>query len=172
MVGEIESGTATMTYKYLAWLALLHAISATTASPPTLSSIHYTISRRSGSFPAPDTANLTYLLEELSAVEGRYNATTREFNGNAVVRMPKRLRGTQANTILLGDVGRQGNWFADLRLGEPEQTVNADLDMLTADWYVFSTHGEKGSWFLDFHSKSYGKSNAFLLRCRRLKNYT
>lgn len=137
-------------------LALMRAASTMAAIPSVLPPIHYTISRRSGSFPAPDTANLTYLLEELKVVETRFNATTRDFNGNMVVRKPKRIRGTQGNTILLGEVGREGNWFADLKMGEPAQTVDMDLDMLTADWWVLSTSSSKGSWFLDFNSKTYG----------------
>ncbi len=150
-----------MTSRYLFYLALIGAGSTSTTpstlSKPPLSPIHYTISRRSGSFPAPDTVNLTYLLSELQTVEARFNATTRNFSGNKVVRKPKRMRGTQANTVLLGEVGRDGNWFADLRIGEPEQMVDMDLDMLTRDWWVSSTSSEKGSWFLDFNSRTYGK---------------
>jgi hypothetical protein len=123
----------------------------TTALP----SIHYTISRRGGSFPTADTANLTYLLEHLKIIETRFTATTRDFNGNQVIRKPKHKHGTQANTILLGEVGREGNWFANLHLGDPPQNVDMDLDMLTADWWIFSTSSDKGS-FLDFKSKSYG----------------
>lgn len=135
---------------------LMQAFSIRAFTAPSLPPVHYTISRRSGSFPAPDTANLTYLLEELRGVERRFNATTRDFNGNKVVRKPKRIRGTQANTILLGEVGREGNWFASLRMGEPAQTVDLDLDMLTRDFWVLSTSSSKGSWFLDFNSKTYG----------------
>jgi hypothetical protein len=123
-----------------------------------LAPIHYTISRRRGSFPAPDIANLTYLLEQLEEVELRFNATTRDFVGNKVVRKPKRRHGTQANSILLGEVGREGNWFASLHIGDPIQEVDMDLDMLTADWWIFSTSSEKGSFYLDFNSKTYGRS--------------
>ncbi|PBP28196.1 hypothetical protein BUE80_DR000861 [Diplocarpon rosae] len=142
----------------LAWHILMGAVEATTTTRTTTSTlplVFYTVSRRSGSFPAPETANLTYLLGELKAVEGRFNATTRGFTGNKVVRKPKRIRGTQASSILLGEVGRDGNWFADLKMGEPAQTVDMDLDMLTADWWVMSTSSSKGSWFLDFNSKTY-----------------
>lgn len=120
---------------------LLLWVSSRAALPP----IHYTISRRGGSFPAPYTANLTYLLEQLRIVEQRYSATTRTFSGNKVVRKPKRLRGTQAGTALLGEVGRDGNWFASLNIGDPIQQVDMDLDMLTADWFMLSTSSDKGS---------------------------
>ena len=139
-------------------LLLLHfvtlAIRATKSLPP----IRYPISRRGGSFPAPDIANLTYLLEQLQDVEKRFDATRRDFSGNKVVRKPKRLYGTQAGTILLGEAGREGSWFANLHIGEPAQEVDMDLDLLTADWWILSTSSNKGSFYLDFHSKSYGQS--------------
>ena len=118
--------------------------------------IHYTISRRGGIFPSPDTANLTYLLEQLQIVETRFNATTRDFNGNKVVRKPKRHHRTQSSTVLLGEVGREGNWFATISIGEPAQHIDVDLDMLTADWWMLSANSEKGSFFWDFNSKTYG----------------
>jgi hypothetical protein len=133
--------------------------------------IHYTISRRGGSFPAPDIANLTYLLEQLQVVEQRYNATTRDFIGNKVVRRPKRLHGTQASSILLGDVGREGNWFASLHIGDAVQEVDMDLDMLTADWWIFSTSSGKGSFYLDFNSKTYGKTSLISLDIRKLTEF-
>jgi hypothetical protein len=124
---------------------------------PNLPPIHYTIARRGGSFPASDNANLTYLLDQLQVVESRFNATTRDFVGNKVVRKPRRLHGTQASSTLLGDVGREGNWFASLHIGDPIQEVDMDLDMLTADWYIFSTSSGTGSFYLDFNSKTYGE---------------
>jgi len=139
--------------RYLSFALCILGSLASEHLPP----IHYTISRRGGSFAAPDIANLTYLLEQLEAVELRYNATRRDFIGNKVVRKPKRQHGTQASSILLGEVGREGNWFASLRIGEPVQEVDMDLDMLTADWWILSTSNEKGSFYLDFNSKTYGK---------------
>lgn len=109
--------------------------------------IHYTISRRRGSFPSPDTANLTRLLSELHIVQNRFSATSREFNVNRVVRKPKHRHGTQAGTVLLGEVGREGNWFACLNIGEPIQTVDLDLDMLASDWWMVSTGSMRGTPF-------------------------
>jgi hypothetical protein len=89
---------------------------------------------------------MAYLLEQLNIVEQRYSATTRTFSGNKVVRKPKRLHGTQAGAILLGEVARDGNWFASLHIGEPMQEVDMDLDMLTADFWMLSTSSDKGSF--------------------------
>ena len=141
---------------YLSHLPLLSCLSFAQLITAALPPIHYTISRRGGSFPTADTANLTFLSEQLRIIETRLTATTRNFNGNQVVRKPKHKHGTQANSILLGEVGRDGNWFANLRLGDPPQNVDMDLDMITADWWLFSTNSNKGSFFLDFNSKSYG----------------
>jgi len=133
---------------------LLHV--AFSLSFANLSLINYTISRRGGSFPAPDTANLTYLLEQLQIVESRFHQTTRSFLENKVVRKPGHFQGTQGSTVLLGEVGRGGNWFADLQIGEPVQQVDMDLDMLTVDWHIISTSSRIGSFYLDFNSKTYG----------------
>ncbi|CAG8957763.1 hypothetical protein HYFRA_00000101 [Hymenoscyphus fraxineus] len=142
-----------MLVNFLLFQLLLAGITAAHLSP-----IHYTISRRGGSFHIPGVANLTSLLEELQKIEARFAATTRAFEGNTVVRKPRHLHGTQASTVLLGEVGREGNWFATLELGEPAQRVQMDLDMLTKDFYVKSTQSSLGSFFLDFMSKTYKDS--------------
>lgn len=121
-----------------------------------MSPIHFTVSRRGDNFPAPETANMAYLLEQFQLVESRFNATTRSFKGNKVVRKPKRVRGTQGSTVFLGEARREGNWFADLKIGEPEQRIDMDLDMLTADWWILSTSGKKDSMLGDSNSKTYG----------------
>jgi hypothetical protein len=36
------------------------------------------------------------------------------------------------------------------------QTVDMDLDMLTADWWILSTRSGTGSFFLDFNSQTFG----------------
>lgn len=122
-------------------ILLLHLLILTTAH---LSPIHYTISRRGGSFEIQDIANLTHLLQEVQKIETRFAATTRVFEGNTVVRKPKHGHGTQAGTVLLGEVGRQGNWYATLELGEPSQRVEVDLDMLTGDFFLRTGTGEVG----------------------------
>lgn len=124
--------------------------------PAFLPPLHFPISRRGGAFPVSGIADIPHLLGQLAINEARFNATTREFTGNRVVRVPKKVRGTQAATVLLGEVGREGNWYTTLPLGEPAQHVNTDLDMLSADWWVVSTKSDKGSFFLDFNSKTYG----------------
>jgi hypothetical protein len=124
----------------------------------TLSPIRYSISRRGGSFPAPEVANLTFLLSELRTAESRLNASTRAYHGESdtLIRKPRRLHGSQSESILLGEAGRKGNWFATLEIGEPIQTVDMDLDMLTVDWWILSTRSGTGSFFLDFNSRTYG----------------
>ncbi len=72
------------------------------------------------------------------------------------MRKPKNVQGTQGSTVLLGEIGREGNWFADLQIGEPVQQVDMDLDMLTVDWHIISTSSRSGSFYLDFNSKTYG----------------
>jgi hypothetical protein len=42
-------------------------------------------------------------------------------------------------------------------MGDPAQQIDLDLDMLTSDWFVFSSTSPKGSFFLDCSSKTYGK---------------
>src|SRR3954462_1505077 len=96
---------------YTLLLSLLHH--HLSSASLTLPQIQYSITRRGGSFPAPEIANLTFLLAELNVVESRFNATTRGYqdDGVTLVRKPRRRHGTQSETILLGDAGREGNWF-------------------------------------------------------------
>ncbi|KAF4630431.1 hypothetical protein G7Y89_g7709 [Cudoniella acicularis] len=138
-------------HTFLMFQFLSSAVQVTALLQP----LHYNISRRGGAFPAPDVADLPYLLEQLHIIDTRFAATTRELNGNRVVRKPRKTHGTQSGTVLLGEVGVEGNWFANIEIGEPTQRVNMDLDMLTADFYIFSTKSDKGSLFLDFNSKTY-----------------
>ncbi|KAF8858327.1 acid protease [Acephala macrosclerotiorum] len=175
-----------MLLRHLSLYLFIFGSSAAAELPP----IHYAISRRGGSFPAPDTANLTYLLEQIKIVEQRFSATTRTFSGNKVVRKPKYLHGTQAEATLLelflsrastsktkGSILTPilwdlGNWFASLHIGDPTQEVDMDLDMVTADFWILSTSSDKGSFFLDFNSKSYVDSEKSLTfpTCRMPKD--
>ncbi|KAI9824456.1 MAG: hypothetical protein M1832_001991 [Thelocarpon impressellum] len=124
--------------------------------PPVL---HFTLERRGGSFPTDQIANMTFLTEELRAAEARFNLTRREMNGNKVVRKAKeRAEGGGEYGLLMGDVGRNGSWYAKLKLGVPEQTVHMDLDMLTTDFFLFTTTSSHGSQFFDFNSQTYRKS--------------
>ncbi len=52
--------------------------------------------------------------------------------------------------------GDSSTRYAKFKLGEPEQTVQVDVDMLTADFYLFTTTSRTGSQFFDFHSQTYG----------------
>ena len=143
------------------YLFLAQIVSVSVLISAHLAPIHYTISRRGGSLDVPDTADLSILSEHLREIESRFTTTTRQIEKNTVVRRAKARHDTQAGTVLLGEVGRAGNWFATIELGEPAQQVNMDLDMLTADWWVQSTNSDLGSFFLDFNSKTYRKLNLF-----------
>lgn len=50
-----------------------------------------------------------------------------------------------------------GYRFAKVRIGQPAQEVEVELDMLLADFYVVTTTGSGGSRFDDLFSLSYGR---------------
>ena len=70
--------------------------------------------------------------------------------------------------------------FARLRIGEPEQVVEMvsmsciyqgdqadgvqDLDMLTSDFFIFTTTSRTGSHFYDYSSQTYGERRGFIWR--------
>ncbi|EMR87233.1 putative acid protease protein [Botrytis cinerea BcDW1] len=153
-------------------LLIIHFTSFTVATLPPL---HYTITRRGGSFPAPDTANLTFLQSTLADINSRFTNSERILKGNKVVRVPKRWHdgqitnttnpkprsGTyiQPGTTLLGEVGKAGSWFTSMKIGEPYQNVDLDLNMLTADFAIVSTPSGKGSFYLEERSGTYSVSN-------------
>ncbi|TGO76428.1 hypothetical protein BELL_0156g00150 [Botrytis elliptica] len=154
---------------------LLLIIPFTNFTIATLPPLHYTITRRGGSFPAPDTANFTFLQSTLADINARFTNSERILKGNKVVRVPKRWHdgqitnttnskprsGThlQPGTTLLGEVGNSGSWFMSLKIGEPSQNVDLDLNMLTADFAIISTPSGKGSFYLEERSGTYSVSN-------------
>ncbi|KAL2352563.1 aspartic peptidase domain-containing protein [Cryomyces antarcticus] len=147
---------------YTLVLTLTSVLAVRPPEPPSSpSTIHFTISRRGGPFPTSDVANLTYLSEQLAAAEARFDLTRREIRGNKVVRVakPRGGGGLKENGVLLGEVGRDGNWFAKLEMGDPPQGIELDLDMLTSDFFVQSTTSHQGSEYVDVASSSYQGSN-------------
>lgn len=81
------------------------------AQPPAL---HYTLERRGGSAFPNWTANFTYLAEQLKLAESRFNFTRREVKGNKIVRVPKdKAVGGGDVTKLMGQYGREGNWWVE-----------------------------------------------------------
>ncbi|KAI9783791.1 MAG: hypothetical protein M1839_003127 [Geoglossum umbratile] len=105
---------------------------------------------------------MTFLSEQLAAAEARFNLTQREIVGNKVVRKAKKKAvGGGEYGGLMGEVGRMGGWFAELRVGEPAQVVEMDLDMLTADFFLFSTTSRNGRGFTDLFSQTFVRSNYF-----------
>ena len=77
--------------------------------------LYFTLSRRGGEFassdPGEEVANLSYLEEELQKVEGRFNLTRREVEGNKLVRKAKEkgIGGNEAGE-LMAEVAAQGRW--------------------------------------------------------------
>ncbi|TKA67258.1 hypothetical protein B0A49_10347 [Cryomyces minteri] len=147
---------------YTLVLISTYALALRPPEPPSRpAKIHFTISRRGGPFPTSDVANLTYLSEQLAAAEARFDLTRREIRGNKVVRVakPRGGGGLRENGVLLGEVGRDGNWFAKLDMGDPPQGIELDLDTLTSDFFVQSTTSHQGSEYIDVASSSYQGSN-------------
>ncbi|KAI4110026.1 MAG: hypothetical protein L6R37_000159 [Teloschistes peruensis] len=123
--------------------------------------IHFTLERRGGTFeatrPGNDSVEMDVLLEELQKVEARFNMTRREVKGNKLVRKAKsRAVGGQDDEDLMGELALNGTWFARLTLGEPPQTIDLDLNMLTSDFYVRHTSSHAGTKYDDLFSKSFG----------------
>ncbi|KAL8969746.1 MAG: hypothetical protein Q9183_001852 [Haloplaca sp. 2 TL-2023] len=143
--------------------------SQTEASQSTLQAIdelpvvHFTLARRGGTFeatiPGNDTLELDFLLEHLENVEARFNSTRREVKGNKLVRKAKsRALGGKDEDELMGELAINGTWFARLTLGEPPQSIDLDLNMLTSDFYVRHTSSHAGTRYDDLFSKSFQKS--------------
>lgn len=82
-------------------------------APP---AVHYPLKRREGAFALNRTADLDELLEQLAAVEQRFNLTSREVRGNRVVRVPREGPEGGPLTEPMGEVGRNGSWFVRLRI--------------------------------------------------------
>ncbi|KAL8693364.1 MAG: hypothetical protein Q9218_001801 [Villophora microphyllina] len=125
--------------------------------------IHFTIARRGGTFeatrPGNDSVELDVLLEQLGNVEVRFNLTRREVKGNKLVRKAKsQAVGGKDDEELIGELALNGTWFARLTLGEPPQTIDLDLNMLTSDFYIRHTSSHAGTKYDDLFSKSFAKS--------------
>lgn len=54
--------------------------------------------------------------------------------------------------------------FAQLRLGEQKQQIDADIDMLSADFAITSTSSSVGTRFAEIFSNSYGTLRDSYLR--------
>ncbi len=84
-------------------------VTSITSEPPVL---HFTIARRGGAFPTENTANLTFLAEELGKAEARFNLSRREVRGNKLVRKAKeRKAGGKEEGKLMGELGSVGRWL-------------------------------------------------------------
>ncbi|KAI9797485.1 MAG: hypothetical protein M1825_005993 [Sarcosagium campestre] len=118
--------------------------------------LHYPIVRRGGPFRTDTGVNFTFLSEQLTSAAARFNLTHREIKGNKVVRRAKAsgLHGSE-HGLLMGEVGRAGNWYGKLKMGVPPQGIDMDLNMLTWDFFLLSTSSDKGSPYIDFRSQTY-----------------
>lgn len=162
------------------------SVQAVLRSLNTVPVLHFTLARRGGVFAANewlrDYVNMTYLADELAKTEGRYNLTRRVIKGNKLVRKAK-IDGVngQDKTTLMGNLADDGLWFipryarywtltilflvffadprnryATIRIGEPPQAVEMDLNMLASDFYVTITTSRKGSRYDDLFSQTGG----------------
>ncbi|KAL9602719.1 MAG: hypothetical protein Q9179_002454 [Wetmoreana sp. 5 TL-2023] len=125
--------------------------------------VHFTLSRRGGTFeattPGNDSLEMDFLMEQLEMVEARFNLTRREVKGNKLVRKAKsRAIGGKDDDQLTGEMAMNGSWFAHLVIGEPPQSIDLDLNMLTSDFYVRHTSSHAGTRYDDLFSKTFAKS--------------
>ncbi|KAL8761814.1 MAG: hypothetical protein Q9184_002098 [Pyrenodesmia sp. 2 TL-2023] len=122
--------------------------------------VHFTLARRGGTFeatrPGNDSAEMSVLIEQLEKIEAKFNLTRREVKGNKLVRKAKsRAVGGGDENELMGELAVNGSWFATLAIGEPPQSINLDLNMLTSDFYVRHTTSRVGTRYDDLFSKSF-----------------
>ncbi|KAI4133627.1 MAG: hypothetical protein LQ338_000139 [Usnochroma carphineum] len=122
--------------------------------------VHFTLTRRGGTFeatrPGNDSIEMDLLLEQLEMVEGKFNLTRREVRGNKLVRKAKsQAVGGRDDDGLMGEMALNGSWFANLAIGEPPQTIDLDLNMLTSDFYVRHTTSHVGTRYDDFFSNRF-----------------
>ncbi|KAI4243841.1 MAG: hypothetical protein L6R40_003223 [Gallowayella cf. fulva] len=125
---------------------------------------HFTLARRGGTFeatiPGNDSVDMDLLLGQLERAEARFNLTRREVKGNKLVRKAKsKALGGKDDDELMGQMASNGTWFARLAIGEPPQSIDLDLNMLTSDFYVRHTTSHAGTRYDDLFSKSFVKSN-------------
>ncbi|MCJ1463539.1 hypothetical protein MMC07_002147 [Pseudocyphellaria aurata] len=159
----------TPSFPFLIILALLSIANVASGSQSILRSLdvapvlHFTLARRGGKFAATewikDYVNLTYLTQELERIEDRYNLTQRVAKGNRLVRKAK-IDGTKGSHpgALMGRIADNGLWYAKVKIGEPPQEVEMDLNMLTADFYVLLTTSRIGTKYDDLFSQTIIKS--------------
>ncbi|KAL8818594.1 MAG: hypothetical protein Q9223_002796 [Gallowayella weberi] len=126
--------------------------------------VHFTLARRGGTFeatiPGNDSVEMNFLLEQLERAETRFNLTRREVKGNKLVRKVKsRALGGKDDDELMGQLASNGTWFGRLTIGEPPQSIDLDLNMLTSDFYLRHTTSHEGTRYDDMFSKSFVKSN-------------
>ncbi|KAL9105627.1 MAG: hypothetical protein Q9227_009239 [Pyrenula ochraceoflavens] len=124
----------------------------------TVPAIHFTLTRRGGPLASHAAVNFTNLLGRVEKAEKRYLRHRREFQGNKLLRQRRpELYGMVDDNALTADLGHTGTWFAKLELGDPPQRLEAELDMLSPDYYMMSTSSSStiGSKYDAFASRSH-----------------
>ncbi|KAK5045926.1 hypothetical protein LTR84_008712 [Exophiala bonariae] len=122
--------------------------------------IHLPLTRRGNRFSRRETANLTYLADILQAVEAKYASSYREVDGNRLVRRWRLKDNDDENDPHLIDVaGHPNRWYTHLKVGEPPQDLEVELDMLSPDFYTVVTTSERGSAYNASGSRSHGPSD-------------
>lgn len=146
----------------------------TFANAPT---IHLPIYRRGGRFARHELANITALTRTISQVEERYSRTYTDVDRNRIVR--RWHDGLiYRDRHMLDEAGLQGLWYASssgttcffpdqarytkLQVGEPRQTLEIDLDMLSPDFYTIMTTSGQGLKYDTFSSNTHGMSGRVL----------
>ncbi|KAL9103986.1 MAG: hypothetical protein Q9163_001006 [Psora crenata] len=128
---------------------------------------HFTLTRRGGPFASTefstDNVNLTHLVEEQIKAESRFDLTKREVKGNKLVRKAKVNGGSgRGEGALMGQVAADGVWYATVKIGNPPQTIEMDLNMLVSDFYIVTTTSRLGSRYDEHFSQSNGPSGSTL----------
>ncbi|KAK5099649.1 hypothetical protein LTR24_001308 [Lithohypha guttulata] len=116
--------------------------------------VHLPLYRRGGRLARHELANVTALSRILCRVEDRYARTYTDVDGNRVVRRwhdgPD-----SADDFMLDGAGRDGSWYTKLQVGQPPQTLEVDIDMLSPEFYTIMTQSDQGSKYDTFFSTTH-----------------
>ncbi|KEF58289.1 uncharacterized protein A1O9_06215 [Exophiala aquamarina CBS 119918] len=122
--------------------------------------IHLPLFRRGNRFSRREPANMTHLAEVLQAVEAKYAPSYREVEGNRLVRRWRMKDNDDENDPHLIDVaGHLDRWYTRFTVGEPPQSLEVELDMLSPDFYTVVTTSGKGTLYDASASSTHGPND-------------